>query len=173
MTSAATTAACRTGAGCTKTAGLNAILFSRLPFPNHRSGGVNSSSEGLSRDALSLPKCSGATLKIRAVPEQPRIALTLQDLMSVPVLQCEAAGFTIADSLAAINSVTRLNGVHFHYSSHLRSFCTLHNSLPPYATKLLDSRTGIRETPGISPGGFIFIYTRLVAYRQVVRGVSR
>ena len=83
----------------------------------------------------------------------------------VSVLQRETAGFNNHDSLATINSVTRLYGVHLHYSSYLRSFYTLHDLLPPHAVKLLDSRTEIRENPGISPGGFIFIYARLVAYR--------
>ncbi len=82
----------------------------------------------------------------------------------ISVLQRETAGFNSHDSLATINSVTRLDRVHLHYGSHFRSFYTLHNSLPPHAVKLLDSRTEIRENPGISPGGFIFIYARLVAY---------
>ena len=86
------------------------------------------------------------------------------DFMSAPVFRRETAGFTIQDSLAAADSITRLNRVHFRYGSHLRTSCTLHDLLPPHAAKLLDSRTGIRETPGISPGGFISIYTRLVAY---------
>jgi len=87
----------------------------------------------------------------------------------VSVLQRETAGFNNHDSLATINSVTRLYGVHLHYSSYLRSFYTLHDLLPPHAVKLLDSRTEIRENPGISPGGFIFIYARLVAYRVLTR----
>ena len=90
----------------------------------------------------------------------------LHDFKSVPVFRHEAAGFTSHDSLATINSVTRLNKVHLHYGSYFRSSYTLHNSLPPYAVKLLDSRTGIRETTGLSPAGFLFIYTRLVAYHS-------
>jgi len=86
------------------------------------------------------------------------------DFMSAPVFRRETAGFTIQDSLAAANSVTRLNRVHLRYGSHLRTSCTLHDLLPPHAAKLLDSRTEIRESPGISPGGFLSIYTRLVAY---------
>jgi len=83
----------------------------------------------------------------------------------ISVLQRETAGFNNHDSLATTDSVTRLYRVHLHYGSYLRSFYTLHDLLPPHAVKLLDSRTEIRENPGISPGGFIFIYTRLVAYR--------
>jgi len=126
------------------------------PFPYIQTGGVNSSSKGLPR--------SCATLEMRAVPEQPRAVPILQGLMPAPVLPYGTAGFTIQDSLATANSVTRLNRVHLRYGSHLRPFCTLHNSLPPYAAKLLDSRTGIRESTGIAPAGFISIYTRLVAY---------
>jgi len=88
----------------------------------------------------------------------------------VSVLQRETADFNNHDSLATTNSVTRLNEVHLYYGSYLRSFYTLHDLLPPHAVKLLDSRTEIRENPGISPDGFIFIYTRLVAYRAGLTG---
>ena len=136
-----------------------------IPFPDMQTGGVNSNSKGLPR--------SCATLEIRAVPEQPRMAPAPQDLLSVPVFRRKTAGFTIADSLAAIDSVTRLYRVHFRYGSHFRSFHTLHNSLPPYAVELLYSRTGIREHSGLSPDGFLSIYTRLVAYRHYDIHVGR
>jgi hypothetical protein len=100
-------------------------------------------------------------------PRVPRMVLMLLDVLSVPVVRHEAAGFNSHDSLATINSVTRLNRVHLYYGSYPRLFYTLHNSLPPYEVKLLDPRTGIRESTGISPAGFISIYTRLVAYRGV------
>ena len=127
-------------------------------------GGVNSSNEGL--------PSSYATLKIRAAPEQPRIALTPKTSLSAPVILRETTGFNSGDCLTAINYITRLNRVHLRYGSHLRSSCTLHGSLPPRAAKLLCSRTGVRKHPGLSPGGFLSIYTRLLAYRSATSCAS-